>query len=310
MKKGIKFLIGMAFSFVAASVIAPNVVGSKEFFEPDNIDYSETGVVDLAHPHFASEDEEGDDEDVGPVSTVKIHYVNEDGACKGRAFYIWVNGVDGVEYSNDTEEGKDIVKYSEDGTSMEIELKVDGSDPRFAEFKSRTTIMYIIKYKMISPSNLNWGGQSDDVELHFSDFPPVNEEVNVWCTPAAGGGMAQFATEAETKVDGIKLGKFVDWKTIQCTATDNCKKVNWSLYAFDENYYRVKAKKREAIKKNYLVLEGSTDVSHSKTFDVEFKYTAHINVVYCLVSKEASSTSELTKTCFVSFEKLYDTILS
>ena len=304
MKKITKLFLGLTTAFMAIALATSPL--NYEVIEPDNIVYDDPTVASLANPHFASDDEDVD-EDVGPVDVVRIHYVNEDGQCKGRAFYVWVNGVDGVEYSNDVDVGKDIVTYSEDGTSMTIEMRVDGTDPRFAPFQGRSSLMYIIKYKMISPSNLNWGGQSDDVELHYSEFPPVNKEVDVWCTPAAGGGMAQFATEAETKVDGIKMGKFTDWKTIQCTATDNCKTVNWSLYAFDENYYRVKAKKREPIKKNFLVKTGSQDVSVNKVFDIEFKYTAKINVVYMLVSRDPNAATDLTKICYVSFEKLYDT---
>lgn len=305
MKRLTKFLLGLVASFMAATLATP--IKWEPTMEPDNIVYHEPGVANLLQPNYASDDEDEDDEDVGPVNVVRIHYVNEDAQCKGRAFYIWVNGVDGVEYSDERDVGKDIVTYSADGTSMTIEMKVDGSDPRFAAFQGRKSLMYIIKYKMISEAALNWGGQSDDVELHYSEFPPVNGEVDVWCTPAAGGGMAQFATEAETKVDGIKLAKFIDWKTIQCTVTDTCNTVNWSLYAFDENYYKVKAKKRDAIKKNYLVKTGSQDVRTSKTFNITFKYTAHINVVYSLVSNDPGAATDLTKIAYVSFEKLYNT---
>lgn len=303
-----KLFVSLLTGATALSLAIPAYYQQKDAIGDDPVSYASEAetYADLNHPHFASSDEE--EEDIGPVSTVKIHYVNEDGLCKNRAFYIWVNGVDGVEYS-DERNGSDIVSYSADGTSMTIEINInkDNPDPRFAEFVGRTSIMYIIKYKMISPSNLNWGGQSDDVELFYSEFPPVNEEVNVWCTPAAGGGMAQFATEAETKVDGIKLAKFTDWKTIHCTTTPDTKNVSWQLYVFDENYYRVKLKKREAIKKNYLVLSGETDVSVSKEFDINFEYTAKINAVYCLVSKEKSSTASLMKTVYASFENLYET---
>lgn len=273
----------------------------------DPITYDEPTLAYLEIPTFRADEEE--EESIGPVSKVRIHYVNEDGLCKGRAFYLWCNGVDGVEYS-DAVNGADIMTYSADGTSMtiEINIKKGSPDPRFKDFVGLTGLMYIVKYKMISPSNLNWGGQSDDVELKYAEFPPVNEEVDVWCTPAAGGGMAQFATEAETKVDGIKLAQFTDWKTIHCTTTPDTKNVSWQLYAFDENYYRVKLKKREAIKKNYLVMSGQNDVSGDyKEFDIDFPYTAKINCVYCLTSKEVSSTASLNKTCFASYEKLYET---
>ena len=41
-------------------------------------------------------------------------------------------------------------------------------------------------------------------------------------------------SEAKTKVHGVKLAKFTDWKTIQCNLTENTVTVNWKLYAFDE----------------------------------------------------------------------------
>lgn len=301
-----KIIVALLTPILGLSLVVPSIF-TKDAAGEDPIEYSHDVPFDINHPHFASDDEE--EEEIGPVSTVKIHYVNEDGLCKNRAFYIWTNGVDGVEYS-DEQNGADIVSYSADGTQMTITINIKQGSPdsRFTEFVGGTGLMYIIKYKMISPSNLNWGGQSDDVELHYAQFPPVNEEVNVWCTPAAGGGMAQFATEAETKVDGIKLAKFTDWKTIHCVTTSETKNVSWELYAFDENYYRIKLKKREAIKKNFLVMTGLNDVSGEvKEFDITFPYTAKINMVYCLVSKEISSTSALSKTVYASFENLYET---
>ena len=246
------------------------------------------------------EDDDEGDEQIGEVNKVILHYVNDDNNCATRAFYIWASGVDGTEYSSKAD--GDIVKYAADGGMMTI--TIDFEDDRFAEIKEAkpTALMYIIKYQMISPSNLNWGGQSEDVELKFSSFPPVDGTVEVWCTPAAGGGIAQFATEEETKVDGVKLAYFTSFKAIDCTLTPTAGTVAWDLYAFDETYYKVKSKNRAAIKKNYLVKSGQTA---SKNFTISFKYNAHMNVVYAIESKDVDSTTGLVKTVFVSFEKLY-----
>ena len=318
MKKHNIFVILLS-AVLSASIIVPNLL------KKSNLDLEEAGddpivynkdssVVKFEEPHLrgatraAAEDDE-EDESIGPVSTVKIHYVNDDNKCASRAFYIWANGIDGVEYS-DEHNGNGIIEYAADGSSMTLTININKSNPdsRFKEFVGLPSIFYIIKYKMISESNLNWGGQSDDVELVFAEFPPVNETVEVWSTPAAGGGMAQFATEEETKVDGVKLAKFSDWRTIHCTATEGTKTAKWDLYAFDENYYRIKLKKREAIKKNFLVLSGENKLSDTnKEFDIEFPYTAKINMVYSLVSKEVTSTSALAKTVFVGCDALYDT---
>ncbi|MBR4378241.1 MAG: hypothetical protein IKP50_05135 [Bacilli bacterium] len=313
-----KILFGiLTSSALTLGIFVPSFFKKVNVEDPgdDPIVYNkDSSVVKFEEPHLrgtsravAEEDEE--DESIGPVSTVKLHYVNDDNKCASRAFYIWANGIDGVEYS-DEHNGTDIVEYAADGSSMTLTININKSnpDPRFKEFVGLPSIFYIIKYKMISESNLNWGGQSDDVELVFAEFPPVNEVVEVWSTPAAGGGMAQFATEEETKVDGIKLAKFSDWRTIRCTATEGTKTVKWDLYAFDENYYRIKLKKREAIKKNFLVLSGTNKLTDTnKEFNIEFPYTAKINMVYSLVSKEVSSTSDLAKTVFVGCDALYDT---
>ena len=273
----------------------------KPFLEPDDIHYESNITRSFTRADSSSEEEE---EEVIEVDKVILHYYNDDGACPTRAFYVWVPGVDGEEYSSKAD--GDIVEYSADGSLMTITIDFK-NDSRFKELDGASSLMYIIKYQMISPSNLNWGGQSEDVELKYEDFAVEGSKtVEVWCTPAAGGGIAQFHTEEETKVDGIKLAKFIDWKTISCTCTDGSfgKEVEWTLYAFDENYYKVKAKNRPAIKKNYVVKTGSTK---STQFTIDFVYNAHINVVYSLESKCTDSTTGLIKTIFCSFEQLYGT---
>ena len=276
--------------------VNPNLIDERE--------YSSDTVADYAHPVFASDDEEEEEEEI-VVDKVVLHYVNDDGDCARRAFYVWVAGVDGAEYSDEVNCDTHAVEYSADGQSMTITIDLLNDD-YFKPLHGAPSIMYIIKYKMISPSNLNWGGQSEDVELRYDTFPPQagSTTVEVWCTPAAGGGIAQFASEEETKVDGVKLAKFTDWKTISCTLTPTANEVEWNLYAFDESYYKVKPKNRDPIKKNYLVKTGKTTQS---TFDIDLKYNAHINVVYSIVSKDTASTSGLEKTVFVSFEELYGT---
>lgn len=276
-------------------------VSDKPFIEPDDIHYESNITRSLLRADTNSEEEE---EEVIEVDKVILHYYNDDGACPTRAFYVWVPGVDGEEYSSKGD--GDIVEYSSDGSLMTITIDFK-NDSRFTALDGASSLMYIIKYQMISPSNLNWGGQSEDVELKYEDFAVEGSKtVEVWCTPAAGGGIAQFASEEETKVDGVKLAKFTDWKTISCTLTDGSfgKEVEWTLYAFDENYYKVKAKNRPAIKKNYAVLTGKATTTN---FNIDLKYNAHINIVYSIESKCTDSTTGLIKTVFCSFENLYGT---
>ena len=303
-------LIFAALLLSSCSGASPKGSEPAPSFEPDNIVYDDNNIADFNSPHFLSaSDEEEEEEQIETVNKVILHYVNDDGQClgekdKGRAFYVWVPGIDGQEYSDEYNKNPSSrVTYEADGTMMTITIDML-NDEMFKPFFGSTSLMYIIKWKMKSESDLNWGGQSEDVELKYANFPPVDGVVEVWCTPAAGGGIAQFATEAETKVDGIKLAYFTDWKTISCTLTDNSREVSWSLFAFDETYYKVKAKNRSAIKKNYKVKEGK---SNNKIFPINLTYSAHINVVYCLESKDTSSTTGLMKTVYVSFEKLYGT---
>lgn len=288
-------LLLSSFLLVASVGLIPSVV-SDVFF--DDMEYSDNTVADYAHPVYASDDEE-EEEEIGDVKNIVIHYVNDDNKCKERAFYIWGTGVDGKEYS--LKGDPDIVTYSDDGGMMTITMDLINDD-RFKPLYGNSSIWYIIKYQMISPSNLNWGGQSEDVELRYEEFPPVNEKVEAWCTPAAGGGIAQFLTEEETKVAGVKLAQFVDFKTIACSLTPGAGDVAWDLYAFDESYFKVKPKNRAAIKKDYLVRSGETSMSY---FNIDLKYNAHLNVVYSIVSKEKTSTTGLEKTIYVSYENLY-----
>ena len=291
------FLLSALLLSSCADVAAKAVNETFDDME-SGVTFSSNITKSYALPDTSSEDDP--EEDIGEVNKVILHYVNDDNNCATRAFYIWASGIDGTEYSSKAD--GDIVKYSDDGEMMTI--TIDFEDPRFAEINEAKpdALMYIIKYQMISASNLNWGGQSEDVELRFADFPPVDGLVEVWCTPAAGGGIAQFATEEETKVDGVKLAYFTDFKTIACTLTPTSGTVAWDLYAFDETYYKVKAKNRGAIKKNYIVKTGQTS---SKNFTISLKYNAHMNVVYAIESKDIDSITGLTKTVFVSFEKLY-----
>ena len=279
--------------------------------EPDTTVYDENIAVDLRKPQFRSGDEEEEEEESFDTDKVVLHYYNEDGKCKERAFYVWVPGIDGQEYSDEYNNEVERVTYSADGTLMTITIDMV-NDEGFKPFFGCTSVMYIIKYKLISPANLNWGGQSEDVELKFSEFQPdKDKKVEVWSTPAAGGGIAQFDSEEKTKVEGVKLAKFTDWKTITCTMSANAlvydaepDTVKWDLYAFDETYFKEKPKKRPAIKKNYKVLSGEASTA---TFTIPFLYSVHMNVVYCIESNQVRGDMGLKKTVYVSFEDLYGT---
>ena len=290
-------------------------------YSPDGAD-----VKDYNQPDFQlnSDDDDDDDEPFVAPDKVRIHYFNESGVTgtdkgKQRAFYIWANGVDGMEVSrfennvyDPAAEGDDNIIYSvnDEGTMMTIDI--DYSKPLFAPYgkdgKGRSSLMFIIKFEKIDASNLNWGGQSEDTQLSFRTFAPVNGLTEVWAM-SSGNTITILDSYNKTQVHGVRKADFVDWKTIHCEVTNDTKKVDWKLYAFDETYFKIKPKKRADYEKNYLVKEGSNSGSE---FDITLKYDAHINVVYSLVSHDPESDvdpdmAKLDKTAKVGFEELYFT---
>lgn len=274
--------------------------------------YSDDG--DLVAPYdekqFAAEDDDDEDEPFIQPQKVILHYYNEAGVIGGqkgqsRAFYIWATGVDGIEISQ--YENSDYFSVN-DAKNM-MTLSFDYDDPTFLPFKGHPSLYFIIKFEKKSASDENWGGQSEDMQLSFRTYPPVDGLTQVWTMPAAGGGIAIVDKYEKTQVHGIKLAEFKDWKTIYCEVTNNTFNVNWKLYAFDQTYFKVKAKDRAAIEQYYLVKQGS---SAGSSFEINLKYEVHINVVYTLVSHDPSSDSDpemaqFDKTVGVSFENLYYT---
>ena len=307
MKKVKKVLMTLLPSFFVLGMCIPAFLNNIRKEDPgeDTAIYDKVLThADLNRPDILSADDEGDDEEeVVEVDKVILHYYNEAGGCDGRAFYLWVTGVDGIEYSLDN--ASDIVEMNADNTMMTITVDFV-NDARFATFANKSSLYFIIKFKM-QGTNENWGGQSDDTKLSYAEFPVTDKVCEVWSMPAAGGGIALLDSEAKTRVHGVKLAKFEDWKTINCELTADTTTVNWKLYAFDETYYKIKPKKRADAQKWYLVKEGTANGD----FKINLKYEAHINLVYNLVSHDPNSDSDpdmakLDKNVTVGFDKLYD----
>ena len=330
MKKVKKFLMTLLPSFFVLGMCLPALINNKAqddagldtaIYTDQPLKHAQLNRPDILVGEGADDDE--DEEEAVEVDKVVLHYYNEAGGSygpDGRAFYLWVTGVDGVEF-NWKNSGKDnsavsdddkIMTFTEDGTMMTIEI--DFSTPKFKPFAGKSSLFFIVKYAMKTETNLNWGGQSDDMQLRYIEFPSAIRKdgdksvCEVWTMPAAGGGIAILDSEAKTKVHGVKLAKFVDWKTITCELTADTRSVNWKLYAFDETYYKIKAKKRAEHQKWYLVKEGS----NAGNFQIDLKYEAHVNMVYSLVSHDPDSDSDidmrsLDKTVTVGFDNLYNT---
>ena len=316
MKKVKRFLLTLLPSFFVLGMCLPALINDKAqdnagldtaIYPDQPLKHAQLNRPDL----LVGESEDDGEEEVDiEVDKVVLHYYNEAGGCSGRAFYLWVTGVDGVEYNMDNAgpgSANPILSVSDDDKMLTIVLDFK-NDERFKEFDGKSSLYFIVKFKMISPTNLNWGGQSDDMQLRYVEFPPDNnKQCEVWTMPAAGGGIAILDSEAKTKVHGVKLAKFTDWKTISCELTEDTRSVNWKLYAFDETYFKIKPKKRADAQKWYLVKEG-TD---SGDFNIILPHEAHINLVYSLVSHDPDSDSDidmrsLDKTVTVGFDKLYN----
>ena len=298
-------------------------LGALPFFNSDGagedtaIYSDEPAVTSFDQPDKNYAEEDDDEEVTVEVDKVILHYYNEGGGNRGdngRAFYLWVTGVDGKEYNTSTKTFDEdhnpggIVTVDDTDTMMTIQI--DFSTSEFAEYAHRSGLYFIIKYAMKSDTDLNWGGQSDDMFIRYADYPQaVNDQkvCELWTMPAAGGGIAILDSEAKTRVHGVALAKFEDWKTIRCTLTSDTRTVNWKLYAYDQTYYKIKPKNRADAQKWYLVKEGTG----TGDFDIKLKYEAHINMVYSLESHDPSTDStpgmaELSKIVTVGLDHLYD----
>ena len=277
---------------------------------------NESSVTSLDKPdvRYNAEEEDPEEGDVTvEVDKVILHYYNEGGGNDDRAFYLWVTGVDGREYN--TKFGDTYNPGYPDNPIMVVEspqmmtITIDFTTSEFADFAKRAGLYFIIKFALKSPTDLNWGGQSDDMYIRYADYPQaVKDKVcELWTMPAAGGGVAILDSYNKTQVHGVALAQFVDWKTIRCTLTKNTTTVNWKLYAYDQTYFKIKPRKREENQKHYLVKEGTG----TGNFDIKFKYEAHINMVYSLESHDPSTDSDpdmavLNKVVTVSLDYLYD----
>ena len=270
------FLMGMGMIVSCAPVSAAE--NPAEILD-DPVEYEDDeNFVDYDHPLYASEGES----DIQFPNKVILHYHNDDMACLNRRFYTWVTGVDGVERKADTASA----------TDMAITLDFDV----LTDYKNMPSLMFIIKVAG------TWAGQSADMELSFEEFKPdANGVVEVWTIPGEGNSVEIYATEAETKFPKIKTAKFIDWKTIKCEADEI--PLYYKLYAFDKNYLMGTPDEQISNKQFHLFKQGTPS---SMIFNINFNYTAKINVQYVIESEYASNPGRVQK-IVVSSENLFET---
>ena len=225
----------------------------------------------------------GDEPEFVPASKVTLHYHNDDGACRSRRFYTWVQGVDGVERKPDA------------STATDMSITIDFND--VPEYKGLTGIYFIIKVAG------TWTGQSEDTFLSYTEFvPDLEGHVEIWSINGEGSKIEMYKTEAETKFPKIATAKFTDWNTIHCECSSEEAPSQWALYAYDKNYLQKDVDTQAAEKKYYKFREGTGETKPS--FDIKLNYTAKINVQYVIESYFPSEPNRLQKVT-VSFENLF-----
>lgn len=295
--KKLKLMILPAVMTLALSLVVP-LANRVHEVEPDNLEYDDEKAVRYERPDVVFDGEET----IPEVDKVILHYHNDDGRCGtdttsrgtngGRAFYIWAEGVKGVELYPDS--------VANDGQDMMV--TIDFTTEEFEKYGGKSSILLIIKFRSESATNENWGGQSSDTLLSFVDFPPKDKVVEVWTMHNDASDIGIYKSEAEILVEGIKVAYFSDYKTIHCKNTAE-KGATWTLYAFDETFYKIGAKQRASYEKNYAVMTGEAPAGE---FDIRLPYTAHINMVYNIKSVDKGSTTGLAKKVNVTFDNLYD----
>ena len=267
---GLSLLVGCAdFRFI----------NNKGLDDPVTYESEADGVVDYKNPLYA---EDGDT--YKAPSKVVLHYHNDDKACKKRRFYTWVTGVDGEERKPDA------ATWTETDMTITLDFSV------ITEYANMPSLMFIVKVAG------TWAGQSEDIELSYLDFPPDEQGVTtVWTIPGEGSSIELYKTEEETKFPKILTAKFTSWKTIHCEADE--KPMYYHLYAFDKNYMMLGEDAQVANKQFHLFKTGNPT---GLSFDINFNYTAKINVQYVIESEYASNPGRIQR-IIVSCENLYST---
>lgn len=252
-------------------------------WDGDPISYANVDdVVDYNKPRLITRDESAS-KIIFP-SKIILHYHNDDMAVKNRRFYTWVTGVDGEERKAD--------HYTE--TDMDITIDFD----LFPEYKDSPSFFFIIKVAG------TWAGQSQDIEIPYENWQEKIEENNglleLWTIPGEGNSVEVYGSEAETKFPKVKTAKFTSWKKIRCIADEV--PLYYKLYAFDKNYL-MGSPQEQIAKKQFNLFKQGTPTSND--FEIEFNYTAKINIQYVVETEYASNPGRIQK-IIVTSENLYE----
>ena len=146
MKRVKRVLMTLLPSFFVVGMCLPALLnGSKKeeagldtAIYDSGLEHAKYNLPDITH---MLADDDDDEEEIIEVDKVVLHYYNEAGGCRGRAFYLWVTGEDGVEYNLDN--ASDIIEVSADETMMTIQIDFI-NDARFAAFKDKYCIINML----------------------------------------------------------------------------------------------------------------------------------------------------------------------
>ena len=194
------------------------------------------------------------DDNVTMPKTLKIHYRSEDDDYNKRAFWIWCEGVDGVEV-NPIIEG--------DWMTCSVDL---------SEYPPHTQFGFLVKDRQ------SWGGKTEDAYIDYAKFPPNAEgHLDIWAYPEVDNSISLFATEEETQGGKIISAEFKDWKTIHVKC--NIPALEYSLYAFTNEYYSYNSSDRDFYKERFKVANHKFD-EPKDIFDITFINTTPASIVY------------------------------
>ena len=279
------WVLGGASLLVVAGAAMP-LSALDDFRDP--IQY-ETPVAEYYHEAKAAEEGEAEVN----VKKVIIHYYNTDKKNGDREIYTWTTGNDS-KHSDLIQDDKSDINY------WHIELDYTGADAAYA---GKTFLNFIVK----PAKDDDWTGQSLDILLDFTLFPPnAQGVVEVWCVSARAGKVDIYATKDETKLPKLQEAYFVDWKTIRCVGEtiDGKKEVPsvYRLYAYDKAYLVSSQAFQERTQGLRLLKEGTPTKAD---FDIKFNHTAHVNVQYVVETQYASKPDKIQSVIVTSY-KLYD----
>lgn len=304
-----KLLFFVSSAILSFGIVSPFVLKeSKNAIEPDNADYGTRLEVDFNNPDIVYDgpiEKKASSESTTKPAVVKIHYHNSDGAnlpdsskgFVGRELWVWCPGVNGFAAPLDSI-----------STATDATVTIDFNQPAYAEFKGKPKMFYIVKYKD------TWGGQSENVELNYTEYPAdTSGLVEVWAIPGEGNAVEMYPTKELSEMDRFVSGTFDSWKSMSIIATDIPS--TYKLYALTTNYMKLSEMQQEAQLENYLIASGSTPACTSvtvngescKKFTITLNYTAKVNVQYYLTGIFPNNPDGYTKTKYISFHNLYET---